>query len=774
DYIQIYGENLEWIVNLVPASLLTIIPPSIWASYVVTVNQGDNHLHVPSEDLGIAAWIMNGCRLYRQILCPQQTYLHERRFTASLTAGWTNLRVRALGEGRLRGDFVLAHPKILTAMSFAFETPVGRDYFVKKRIEDLSNAFCWPQSAYLELAAHQLRGFLQAPWRTWAQYITSTGEKATLTFKSNAIASISSSFQPLSDPTSCFAFIDSSLLLAERHERTSNIITSLSTLGPDASPELVALWDALDNSYHALKWPSLPADDVPILWISYFRSTSPSHGFQKIARVVYILIWLLMGPIPCNLLLSIKNIDKIPGQLRWSKSPDSIILHYFKFARTARSATQGAPNYSLDDGTNSIDKLYAEAEPEDIKRLYSAAGFLLKHGEDMCEELNGPLKSWFKRPNKFFTFHGYEESAAPGHDIVYVEGMNQDLNLYEHFCAAVNKLVNNSIRWQQLLFEVLQVDLLFVDGVPFFCNPDNHVIRINSQPTLHSPFTLQSSLPHPEPSQSSAVRESTTLPLPESSQPSAAHNSASASPLDPVQPSTAQNSAAPPVSDVPSQPAAPPEAEEERQTTPSQWESSDRSNNNSPRAGPARSSSPRAGPARPNSPRAGPARFSSPRAGPARPNSPRAGPAHSTSPRAGPARSSSPRAGPAHSTSPRPFSFHLPLTSLSSSNSSDSSENDGVSLPAAALPAASVVSSRPSTPPLSTKRPQTEVDISPQQDTASSHPRKRSRQAYVEIATRSTHLKPTQVSHQSVESEVESEDDEAAFQETHQQEISPG
>ncbi|RPD52989.1 hypothetical protein L227DRAFT_617334, partial [Lentinus tigrinus ALCF2SS1-6] len=510
-YINIYGQDLEWIVNFLPASLLTIIPSSIWHSYVVMVNQTDPHLHVPSEDLGIAAWIMNGYRLYRQILYRQQTYLHNQRFEPSLTNGWASMRVKAI-QTRLRGSQALIHPRILAPMASAFETPIAKKYFVRNRVEDMYNVFCWPTCAFLELAAHQLRGFVNTPWRTWDEYTTGDGQK-TLNFKSTAISSLANNFQPLSPPDAYFSWMDSSLSIAQQHDNTQQILGTLTTLGTDASVYLTTLSEGFENPYRALKWPTIAVDDVPILWISYFKNTSLAQSFEKIARVVYILVWLLMGPEACNWLLSLKHIGKAPGQLRWSKSPDSIILQYLKFARTTRLAHEAAPTLVRPGVDVTIDKIYAEAEHDDLLRLYRAAGFLLKHGEDMCDELNGPLDRWFSSTsrNKFFAFAGYPESAPYGHDVVPQQGLSIQNNDYTSFRNAVNKLANHSIQWQHLLFEVLKVDLLVVDGVPWFYNPDNFVIHMQTQPTLNPSPTLPSSSP-PEPSQFTSIPSSTSAP----------------------------------------------------------------------------------------------------------------------------------------------------------------------------------------------------------------------------------------------------------------------
>ncbi len=143
-FVQFF--NLYWniLINDI-TGLLNTIPASLWASYVVGVNQVDKLKQPPSEEHSIAAWIMNGFWLAHQILypLPNHTYNDQQRYNPALERGWASLRLAALQSGRLRGEWVLAHPRILLAMASAFETPIAKDTFVKARIDNLSSAFCW-------------------------------------------------------------------------------------------------------------------------------------------------------------------------------------------------------------------------------------------------------------------------------------------------------------------------------------------------------------------------------------------------------------------------------------------------------------------------------------------------------------------------------------------------------------------------------------------------------------------------------------------------------
>ena len=96
---------------------------------------------------------------------------------------------------------------------------------------------------------------------------------------------------------------------------------------------------------------------------------------------------MLMGPTCCNLLLSNLNISKIPGLLRWSKSPDAIILQYLKFARQAKAnLDSSSPNldFALPDNSVTVDQLYAEAHIEDLELLYQVCPIFTLELQILC------------------------------------------------------------------------------------------------------------------------------------------------------------------------------------------------------------------------------------------------------------------------------------------------------------------------------------------------------------------------------------------------------
>lgn len=87
-----------------------------------------------------------------------------------------------------------------------------------------------------------------------------------------------------------------------------------------------------------------------------------------------------MGPICCGDLVTTANLKKTPGHLRWSKSPDAIILQYYHLARTQREKanasedntvdSDNSDDFSLPSSDHTVDLLYANAHSEDIERVH--------------------------------------------------------------------------------------------------------------------------------------------------------------------------------------------------------------------------------------------------------------------------------------------------------------------------------------------------------------------------------------------------------------------
>ena len=93
---------------------------------------------------------------------------------------------------------------------------------------------------------------------------------------------------------------------------------------------------------------------------------------------------MLLGNEGCNWLLGPNKLASFPGQLRWSKSPDGCILYYLKRARQKRDEVAGPVpptgnhfTVTWPDENTTVDLLYAEAHPDDLKRLYEVRSYTL-------------------------------------------------------------------------------------------------------------------------------------------------------------------------------------------------------------------------------------------------------------------------------------------------------------------------------------------------------------------------------------------------------------
>ncbi|TBU36106.1 hypothetical protein BD309DRAFT_878983, partial [Dichomitus squalens] len=395
-------------------------------------------------------------------------YRHNERNTPALIDGWKVARLNSFKTKTtdLSGDWVFAHPKILQAMASAFATAPGKDFFVKTSLKQIAKSHCWPASAYLELAAYQLRGFVDAPWRNWNSYLDTDNSEAVISLKTLTV----NSFLAMEVAEWPFFWMDHTLPLEERIEATNKIIASLHSLDSDASDEIRWLFEASQNSFKVMELcdnkDKNKDQDTPILWMEFFKNISLRDGFLHIAQVVYLLIWILMGPKYCATMTTSSGVKKTPGQLRWSKCPDAIILRYLEFARRTKTAQQehqhAYTDYTTPD-THTVDLIYAEVCKEHLEKLYQSAAFLLKNGTKMAAQLREDLGDWLSEdPAKFPAFHGH---PTPAHhtNIIY----NDPPEGLEHrsvaaFSRAVDLATRTSL-WQTLLYEVLQVDLLFID-----------------------------------------------------------------------------------------------------------------------------------------------------------------------------------------------------------------------------------------------------------------------------------------------------------------------
>ncbi len=187
----------------------------------------------------------------------------------------------------------------------------------------------------------------------------------------------------------------------------------------------------------------------------------------------------------------------------------------------------------------------------------------MKHGVEMCNELEKSLSKWFgDNYSSFVIFSDAPNTSASPHNFIY-PFPRQEKDDYNTFRWTVNNLGQHSVLWQWLLFDILQVDLLDIEGEAFYKHPDCWIHWNQTQPQSTSPVAeplsqstsplaeppsqstslveppLQSTSPLVErPSQStSPLTESSTSPLPHPSPQStslAEPQSAFGSPLTPL------------------------------------------------------------------------------------------------------------------------------------------------------------------------------------------------------------------------------------------------
>ncbi len=134
----------HWLILTVFSALLTIIPPPIWSAYVLIVNRADIHLEAPKEDFGISGWFVIGHQLYNRFLHPDPNgRLNIKKRYAGLEEAWNGARAHGLTSPELKGEWAIAHPKVLAALATALITPPAKEVFTKASIGGIGTSLCW-------------------------------------------------------------------------------------------------------------------------------------------------------------------------------------------------------------------------------------------------------------------------------------------------------------------------------------------------------------------------------------------------------------------------------------------------------------------------------------------------------------------------------------------------------------------------------------------------------------------------------------------------------